>query len=129
MSRLALVSSVFAIAAIAACSNSNSGTPDAKKAVDAPPPTVMTVTCPATPDATVTTGVADAYVQPATTITQGQVVKFVMNAAHNVAPNTTMSDSGLNVGFGATACLMFTHTGTFGFHCSAHGFMGTVTVN
>ena len=44
-------------------------------------------------------------------------------------PNTTMSDPGLNVGFGATKCLRFTAPGTFGFHCTPHGFAGTVTVN
>lgn len=113
-----------------ACGSSNNTQADAKVFKDAPGgATVMSVTCPATPAATITTSnTAFVYSPNAATITQGQVVKFVMSSTHNVVPNASSSDSGLNVDFGATTCLMFTHTGTFGFHCAPHGFMGTVTV-
>jgi len=78
-------------------------------------------------DTTVTTGAA--YMPPATTIVQGQVVKFVMASDHDVAPDTSSDDPGLSVGFGQTKCLRFTTPGTYKFKCTAHGFTGTVTVN
>jgi plastocyanin len=115
---------------LAACSSSSSSnTPDAAKPIDAPPPTVMEVTCPATPAASIT-AVDDtfAFMPSAVSINVGQVVKFTMPGTHNVVPNPTMSDPGLNVKLGATTCLMFTHAGMFGFHCEPHGFPGTVTV-
>ena len=98
---------------------------------DAAPPSVVAVTpCPGTVAATVTSDNASfVYTPAATTITQGQVVKFTMSSTHNVAPTSMMSDPGLNVGFGAEKCLMFTKTGTFKFKCTPHGFSGTVTVN
>jgi plastocyanin len=87
--------------------------------------------CPAAPDATVTTeNTSFAYMPQTTTITQGQVVQFVMSSDHDVAPNTQVNtDAGLRVGFGATKCLRFTATGTFGYKCTPHGFVGTITVN
>jgi plastocyanin len=118
----------LAICASVACGG-GSNPADAKVFHDAPggSATVMAVTCPGTPAATVmdNTGV---YSPMSVTITQGQIVKFVNDPTHDVSPNTTGSDSGLHVDFGLTGCLMFTHTGTFGFHCSQHGFMGSVTV-
>ena len=46
----------------------------------------------------------------------------------HVLADSTIADSGLNVSFGATTCLMFTHTGMYGFHCMPHGFNGTIVV-
>ena len=87
--------------------------------------------CPGTPDAVVTTeNTSFAYMPQATTITQGQVVQFVLSSDHDVAPNTQVNtDPGLRVNFGQTKCLRFTATGTFGYKCTPHGFVGTVTVN
>src|SRR5207245_2613038 len=119
------------VLALGACGSDSNANTDAAVHNDAPPKTVLTVTCPGSPAATVTTAELQSSFTPmATTITQGQVVKFVMSASHTVAPNpiAAKTDPGLTVGFGATACLMFTQTGTFGFLCSAHGFVGTVTV-
>lgn len=118
---------------LAACGDDGGKAVDAPKAIDMPvvTATVQEVTpCPATPDATIMTVDSTFMFMPAAvTITQGQVVKFMTSAAHNVVPNTSMSDSGLSVGFAATKCLRFTKAGTFGFHCGPHSFMGTVTVN
>lgn len=117
----------FALCAVVlvAC-GSDSKTPDAAAA------TVMMVSCPPAPDATVTTS-GFMYSPMTTTISQGQIVKFMPASEHDVVPghqpsDTTIADSGLNVGFGATTCLMFTHTGMFGFHCMPHGFNGTIVV-
>jgi len=104
---------------------------DTAPPIDAPPPTVFTVTCPVTPHQLVTTTMLPPYqYQPsASSISVNGVVEFMMDANHNVVPNATMSDTGLNVGFGEDKCLQFTKGGTFGFHCSVHGFAGSVNVN
>jgi plastocyanin len=90
------------------------------------------VTCPATPAATVMTS-GSAYAPMSTTITQGQIVQFVMPASHNVVPghhiaDNTIADPGLTVNFAETKCFMFTQTGMYGFHCGPHQFDGTVVV-
>jgi plastocyanin len=97
--------------------------------VDAPQH-VFEIVCPPAPAATITTndGV-DAYMPSAVTISQNGIVLFTTSNFHNVVPNPMNSDPGLNVGFAQSKCLQFTTTGTFGFHCSVHGFTGTVTVN
>jgi plastocyanin len=133
----------FALIALVGCSSSMSNT-GPNPMPDAPPPphidagappdapaaaTVMGVTCPASPAKTITATDNTSAYNPATVmISVGQVVKFAMPSAHDVVPNTTMSDPGMNVGFGETKCLMFAHQGTFGFHCAPHGFTGTVVV-
>ncbi len=72
---------------------------------------------------------ANAYTPAMTTISAHGIVKFVMSSEHNVAPDRPpLSDPGLNVGFGQTACLEFDKAGTFNFMCSAHGFVGTIVV-
>jgi plastocyanin len=104
---------------------------DAAKMPDsAPVGTVMTVTCPGTPDATITvTPGGGAYMPMATTVPVNAVIRFQMTPTHDAKPNTlTMTDPGIQVGFGETKCLKFTATGTFGFFCTAHSFAGTVTV-
>lgn len=126
MTRLAMVALV-----LAACGGSDNKTVDAK-AIDSPPASVQMVTCPATPAATVMTS-GFAYSPMSSTITQGQVVKFVMPSEHNVVPghvpsDSAIADSGLNVNFSETKCFMFTSAGTFGFHCGPHSFNGTVVV-
>jgi len=103
---------------------------DTAPPIDAPPPTVFKVDCPATPDATIgtTAGLPFAYMPPTAMIPVNGVVQFVMPAIHDVEPNATMSDSGLHAPFNATTCLMFTKQGMFGFHCGPHLFQGTITV-
>ena len=126
MKRLVMVALV-----LAACGGSDNTAIDAKT-IDSPPPSVQMVTCPATPAATVMTS-GFAYSPMSTTISQGQVVKFVMPSEHNVVPGHVPSDSaiadpGLTVNFSETKCFMFTQTGTYGFHCGPHSFDGTVVV-
>lgn len=112
--------------AVSAC-GSDAAKPDAS--VDAKPTSVVMVTCPATPAGTIMTNdMTDAYMPMSVMINQGQVVKFVTSVTHNVVPDPT-SDPGLKVDFSSPGtCLMFTQTGTFGFHCSIHLFEGSVVV-
>jgi plastocyanin len=126
----------FAIAALAlaACGSSDTKTADAPMSIDSPgmASTVQAVTCPATPAATVMTA-GFAYSPMTTTISQGQIVQFVMPSSHNVVPghvptDSTIADSGLSVNFSETKCFMFTQAGMFGFHCGPHQFNGTIVV-
>jgi plastocyanin len=131
--------SVVLLVSLVACGGSGSpGNSDAPAridaAIDAPPApaTVMAVACPATPDAMVTSSNSNdaSYTPSTTTITVGQIVKFVMSSSHNAQPLPgAMSDSGLAVNFGQTACLNFTKAGTFNFYCTVHTFQGVVVVN
>ena len=106
---------------LAACGSSGSSTPDAA------PATVRTVTCPPGDMPTVmTSDNVFAFMPETTTISAHGIVKFVMSPAHNVGPD--MSDSGLHVDFGQTACLEFDQAGTFHFQCTAHGFRGMIIV-
>lgn len=119
---------------LAACGDDGgSTTPDAPAGIDAPGNSVTEVDCATvTAAATVTTVDASFSFMPmATTITVGQVVKFTTSPSHDVVPNPSAAktDPGLTVGFNKTACLKFSATGTFGFMCMPHGFVGTITVN
>ena len=130
MTRFALCALV-----VAACGGSDSKTVDAPAgsgAHDAAAASVQTVTCPATPAAVVMTS-GFAFSPMTTTITQGQIVQFVMPSDHDVVPghnaaDSAIADPGLTVAFGETKCLMFTQTGMYGFHCGPHHFDGTIVV-
>jgi len=123
------------VAVLAACGGDDGAKIDAAGSggqQDAPPPTVQAVTCPATPAATVMTS-GFMFSPMSTPITQGQIVQFVMPASHDVVPghvpsDTSIADPGLMVNFSETKCLMFTQSGTYGFHCGPHSFNGTITV-
>jgi plastocyanin len=120
----------FALAAASACdSGGTTTTADAPRDMGSTNK-VLTVTCPTTADAMVTTtNLVDAYSPPTTMIPATGVVRFVMSSFHDVKPNTlTSTDPGLTVGFGETKCLRFTQAGTYGFFCSSHSFAGTIVV-
>jgi len=121
----------IALLFLAACgSDDDNATPDGPPGGgDAQVATVMETPCVGGEQAMMTMNTANAYMPTALTITVGQAVQFVNSSNHNVAPVATMSDPGLNVGFGATKCLKFTRAGTFRFKCTPHSFMGMVTVN
>lgn len=107
--------------------------------IDAPPmidamQTVLSVTCPASPDASITVAQSGSAFEPSSvTIAQNEIVEFDMTTEdamnHNVVPLTTQpSDPGLRVNYNEKKCLQFTATGTFHFKCMPHGFEGSVTV-
>lgn len=107
--------------ALAACGS------DSKTKSDSPAGSaVQAVTCPPAPAATVTVNSGGtAYVPTSTSIAPGGIVRFVITAAHDV----TSATPGLAVGLGGnTVCIQFPDPGTYNFHCSVHGFQGTVTV-
>jgi len=129
MIRLAMVAVV-----LAACGGSDNKSVDATPVmIDSPAAqTVQTVTCPATPAATVTTS-GFMFAPMTTTVSQGQVVQFTMPSSHNVVAghvpsDSTIADPGLAVNFSETKCLMFTQAGMYGFHCGPHSFNGTIVV-
>jgi plastocyanin len=116
MKRLAITA--FALAA--ACGSDSATKKDAPAGS-----TVQAVTCPGTPDATITVATSGAaYMPTSAAIAPNGIVRFVLPAAHDVTSTTP----GLDVRFGQTACLQFADAGTYSFHCSVHGFQGTVTV-
>ncbi|HTR55198.1 MAG TPA: hypothetical protein VMJ10_31160 [Kofleriaceae bacterium] len=125
--------SIGLVCTLAACGSSNSQNDAATKKDGASAPTVGTVDCGTfTPVATVTI-VGMAYSPQPLTINEGQVVEFVTTSTHNVTPghfsaDSTIADPGLSVDFSTTACKMFTFAGPYGFHCSVHGFDGTIMV-
>lgn len=93
--------------------------------------TVVEVTCPTTADAMIAVNSGGTAFVPANpTVPVGAVVKFFLTADHDVQPNplAAMTDPGIVVGEGKTACLKFTAAGTFGFYCMKHSFVGTITV-
>ncbi|MEZ4366118.1 MAG: plastocyanin/azurin family copper-binding protein [Kofleriaceae bacterium] len=114
----------MATGSLLACGGDDApATVDAAPTFDAPPGAVVEVTCPASPDAEVTTN-GFAYEPQATTISVGEVVRFTPAPAHDVDSD----DGEFHVGFGATACLRFDEAGTYPFRCTPHQFTGTVTV-
>jgi len=125
--------SLFALLVpFAACSDSkNDASIDAPASQnDAAAPSVTTVTCPASPAATISAvNTTDAYSPSSATISVDGIVKFVMPSDHDVVagPSNTI-DTGVAVGFSTTKCLKFSKAGTFGFHCGPHAFTGTVVV-
>jgi plastocyanin len=128
-----MMSRFVVLALVAACGGDDGGsvTTDAPPMADAPSTNkVVTVTCPGTPDAMVGISAGGLAYDPMTqTVPVNAVVKFVMTATHDAKPNTlTTNDPGLTVGFGETKCLKFTAAGTFGFYCTAHSFVGSITV-
>jgi plastocyanin len=136
LARLTL--STMFLAALASCGSSSNGNADAaakKDSTVSPDATtgVETIACPATPDATMSNASGAFVATPgggsAATITVGQIVQFTTTSEHDATPNTGV-DPGVHVPFNQTSeCKKFTMAGTFAFHCSIHGFMGTVVVN
>jgi len=125
----ARLSFVFVVSTVAAACGGDDGNSGTDAGTDAPASTVVRVDpCPGTTDATVITTAANVYMPMMTTISQGQVVKFTMNAAHDVAPGTG-GDPNLVVPLGGERCYRFTAPGTFNFKCTPHGFTGSITVN
>jgi plastocyanin len=117
--------------ALAACGGGSGSDPvDAAGQADAGPPSVRVVGCPPGVVPTVTTSDSmEVYMPSSASISVGGIVKFMTSSMHDVSPNSMrMTDAGLVVGFNKTVCLEFDKAGTFGFKCSVHGFMGTITV-
>ncbi len=135
MSKLSLFLSCTALITMAACSSSPSTTPDAKvtptidaatPAIDAPTAALSAteVDCTTAPTAPVVANAGLSYSPGNTAVVAGGVVKFMLGATHDVASTI----SGLIVPLGGTKCLKFATAGVYNFHCTPHGFTGTITV-
>jgi plastocyanin len=118
--------------AMAACSgDGGSAAPDAASP-DAPVVAVKEVPCPATPDAWfVTNGLM--FSPSAATIRVGQIAKLESNSLeHPIGPfkggDPLETDPALMVTAGRSKCFTFMRPGTFKFICSAHFYVGTLTV-
>jgi plastocyanin len=122
----------ISVLALAACSDDGGGaTPDASRA-DAQTPWVVEVTCPATSAASFVTTM-NAFSPTAATISVGQTVKFESSSLeHPIGPfngDPSLTDPALVVPAGRTRCFTFMRPGTFKFICSAHFYVGTLTIN
>ncbi len=124
MHRLALVTFV-----LAGCSGGGGGGGTVDAAPDTPPVKVMALSsCPATVAATFMDS-PTMFIPTSAAIKIGDVVKFVITAEHFVIPNVgTTTDPALMVSRGETKCFRFNVTGSYGFACGVHGFIGTITV-
>ncbi|HEY4244588.1 MAG TPA: hypothetical protein VGM88_32465 [Kofleriaceae bacterium] len=56
------------------------------------------------------------------------IIHVVTESIHDVSPDQG-NDPNLHVDFSLDTCLQFTGAGVFDFHCSIHGFTGSITVN
>lgn len=92
---------------------------------------VMTVTCPVTPDLEINAATgAYVYTPSSATINANGIIRFTPGGSHNMISGTQASPNGLfATPTGQITCLRFTAAGTFPFFCSVHGFSGSITVN
>jgi BRCT domain type II-containing protein len=108
--------------ALSACSDPASSI-DAPVAIDAAPVAVKVVTCPANP--TYKVGVAGHAYDPATqTVPVGSIVKITTSADHSAKSVENL----FFVDFANSECVQFGIPATYKFYCTAHGFVGSVTV-
>jgi plastocyanin len=105
-----------------ACSDS-AATVDAPTAIDAPVVAAKVVTCPAAPMFKVgVTG--QSYVPAMQTVPAGSIVEIKASIDHSAKSLENL----FLVDFGTTACVQFNTPGLYKFFCTAHGFVGSVTV-
>jgi plastocyanin len=107
--------------ALAACGGGgdDASTPDASSGAD-----VQEVSCTGATIAVTFTTSGFAYSPASDTISVGEIVRFSPEASHDVVSN----DSLFSVGLGGDGCFQFNTAGTYVFHCTPHGFTGTLTV-
>jgi len=122
----------ISVLALAACGGGDGGTAAVDAPTDSPTVKVKEVTCPATTAVTYTT-IFYAFVPSSATITVGQTVKFDNSGSldHPIGPITgdPLSDPTIAVQPGKTKCFTFLVAGTYHFQCTAHGYLGILTVN
>ena len=118
---------VLGILVLAACGGGSDDPPADSPAGDAPSSAIMAVS-PCTGEAATVMTLETRFEPPNTTISNGQIVKFVTEATHPIVPNTG-TDAALTVGEAQTKCFRFTAPGTYGFRCPNHGLAGTIVVN
>lgn len=118
--------------ALVACGGGGDDPPgDSAPAGDAPPATVMSVTCDGTETIEVETTGGFRFSPMNASVPVGGVVKFTNSSQHSVVPGANPTDSGLRAGFGTSTCLKFTVAGEFNYKCNPHTttMLGKVMVN
>lgn len=128
-----MMKAILAIVALAACGGGEDPPADSAPS-DTPGQSSVMVVTPCTGEAATVTSLAARFDPENTTITMGQIVKMVAESTgsddHNIMPALSgNTDPALVVPVGQTKCFRFTATGTFGFRCGIHSFIGTITVN
>ncbi len=116
----------IACAAVSACGGGDDGGGggDDVADIDAGVSNVVSVSCAgATIAATVTTD-GLAYSPVNSTIAVGDTVRFTPAGTHDVNGD----EPGFDVPLGGDACFHFTAAGTYPFHCTPHGFQGSIVV-
>jgi plastocyanin len=105
------------------------GGDDGGGGADAPPSAVMSVTCPGSPAATITTtgvGAGAMFSPMSATVPVGGIVRFMPGSGHDVQ---STGSSAFGVGLAGNGCFQFNAAGTYPFRCSPHGFTGSIVVN
>ena len=122
MLRASPLLSASVISLAAACSDATA-TVDASVRIDAPVVAAKVVGCPTTPMFKV--GVSGSQYLPATqTVPAGAIVEFKTSADHSAKSLENL----FLVDYGTTNCVQFNTPGLYKFYCTAHGFVGSVTV-
>ncbi len=113
----------------AACTTGENPTVTIDAAPDSPPVAVVALaSCPSTVASTVT-DTPTMFVPVTSTISIGQVVKFVITSEHFVIPNPLKTtDDALMVSRGQTKCFQFNVAGDYNFLCGVHSFPGNIIV-
>jgi len=65
------------------------------------------------------------YSPTSATISVGEIVQF---SPSSTSHDVNGDDPGLTVGLGGDKCFSFDAAGTYGFHCTPHGFQGSIVV-
>lgn len=113
-----------ALLLIAACGGDDAAGDDVD-APDAAPSNVTEVSCGGATIAAEITTDGFAYSPTSATISVGEIVHFMpASSSHDVNGD----DPNLTVGLGGNKCFSFDAAGTYGFHCTPHGFQGSIIV-
>lgn len=97
---------------------------------DAAPTGVTEVSCTGASIVSVVTAPGFAYNITQPQVLVNDVVQFTMPSIHSSVSGTPagVSDGRFTVMFNQTKCFRFTETGSYGFWCNPHQFVGTITV-
>jgi plastocyanin len=127
-----MTKTVLAALALAACGGGEDPPADSAPN-DTPGQSSVMVVTPCTGEAATIESLATRFEPMSVTISMGQIVKISAGQVsddHDIMPALSgNTDPALVVPGGQERCFRFTATGTFGFRCSSHGFVGSIIVN